>query len=395
VGDMTGRVFTKPIVLADDVPQEIADFAENIDLAGRHINVFARDVFYDALQTGVGYILVDMPIAPKQAKPRTRAESKAAGLRPYLVYLTVEQLIGWKSEMIGGVETLTQVRIREFVTEPDGDFHETHVEQIRVLEPGKWTIYRKRAGGSNIAVEWIEYESGATSLKKITLVPVYLNRTGFMTGAPPLADLADLNVAHWQSSSDQRNILHVARVPILVGSGFEEADQIAVGASSMIRTTNPSATLKYVEHSGAAIGAGRDELKDLEFQMQAQGLQLLVPQPGSQTATGEIRDDVKERSQLATMAAALQDVLEVALGYMAEFIGESRGGGSVAINSDFGVSPVGDFTMLLNAVNSDQISRTTFWREAMRRGVLADDFDPDIEAALLDEQAPKLGMDLG
>jgi hypothetical protein len=50
------------------------------------------------------------------------------------------------------------------------------------------------------------------------------------------------------------------------------------------------------------------------------GLQLLVDKPGGKTATGEIRDDARENSQLASMAAALEDALEHAFGFMAEFI---------------------------------------------------------------------------
>src|SRR6185295_4553940 len=99
------------------------------------------------------------------------------------------------------------------------------------------------------------------------LAPVYLNRTGFMTGEPPLEELADLNVAHWQSSSDQRNILTVARVPILFGTGIEGNEKLEIGASSMIRTSDPNAKLTYVEHTGAAIGAGERDLERLEFQM--------------------------------------------------------------------------------------------------------------------------------
>jgi hypothetical protein len=38
---MTGRVFAKPIVLGEDVPPELVADAENIDLADRHLNIFA------------------------------------------------------------------------------------------------------------------------------------------------------------------------------------------------------------------------------------------------------------------------------------------------------------------------------------------------------------------
>jgi hypothetical protein len=95
------------------------------------------------------------------------------------------------------------------------------------------------------------------SQPEIPLLPVYINRTDFMRASPPLAKLAELNIAHWQSSSDQRNILHVARVPILFGAGVRRRRQNAIGASEMVKfNSNPAAKLTYVEHTGAAIGAG-------------------------------------------------------------------------------------------------------------------------------------------
>jgi hypothetical protein len=392
--DQTGRVFRKPIVLKDDVPEPIVAFAENIDLTGRHINVFARDVFFDALQTGITFILVDAP--PADGEIKTVAQEKAAGRRPYIVHIPLERLIGWKSTLVNGVETLTQVRIKECVSEPDGEYAEKSVDQIRVLEPGKWRTFRKKATTGVAATdEWEPFEEGTSSLNEITLVPVYTNRTGFMTGSPPLAELADLNVAHYQSQSDQRNILHVARVPILYGAGFEAADTIEIGASSMVRTSNPDARLEYVEHSGQAISSGDKDLQNLEFQMQTMGLQLLVSQPG-QTATGEIRDDAKEMSPLAMMAQALADALETALGFMAQYIGlGADAGGSVEVNTDFGVVGSADTTTLLSAVNAGQISRLTFWRELQRRAVLADDFDPEAEAQRLEAEDSRRSMNLG
>jgi hypothetical protein len=393
VEDMTGKVFAKPIVLKDDVPKQIVDYAEDIDRGGRHINVFARDVFFDGMQAGISYILVDMPEGTEQptGRPATVAEEKSAGLRPYMVHITVEQILGWKSEVKAGVETLTQLRISEMVSEPDGEFHEKQIEQVRVLEPGKWSTYRKDSNS-----KWIPYKNGTNSLDKITLAPVYIKRTAFMQGVPPLEKLAELNVAHWQSSSDQRNILHVARVPILFGSGFPETAEIVVGASQMVRSSDSNAKLAFVEHSGGAIGAGRDDLKDLEFQMQAMGLQLLVAQPGGKTATGEMRDDSKENSPLAMAARALGDGLEMALGFMAEYErAGTDGGGSVEVNTDFGLSAasMAAIPSILSAYTSGLISRETAWQLLQRHGFLADDFDPDAEAARVqDEEAAKISQ---
>lgn len=391
VGDMTGKVFDKPIVLDDNVPQQIKDFSEDIDLAGRHLTVFARDVFFDAMQAGVAYILVDMPpkVQTGTARPASIADEKKAGVRPYFVHIVAENLIGWQSKTIAGVETLTQVRIKECVTEPDGAFHEKQIEQIRVLEPGTWATWRKAQGSEN---KWVPHENGKTSLTEITLVAVYTNRTGFMTGSPPLENLADLNVSHWQLDSDIQNIMHVANVPILFGSGMSEDTELKVGSSEMIRSSDPASTLQYVEHSGSAIGKAMERLKELEFQMQAMGLQLLVSQPGAKTATGEIRDDSKENSPLAMIAKGLGDSIEQAFGFMAKYIGlGDDAGGEVEVNTDFGIaaSAAADVPQIISARAAGLISLETAWDELLRRGFLSDSFDSDEELVRVDAEADK------
>ncbi|QDM32181.1 DUF4055 domain-containing protein [Tardiphaga sp. vice352] len=398
VADMTGKVFAKPIILGTDVPAALQDFAENIDLTGRNLNVFARDAFFDALQPGIGFVLVDAPPAVTRTDglTPTLADYQKSGWRPYMTYVPIENLIGWQSQQIDGIETLTQVRILESVTVAEGDYAEKCIDQIRVLRPGSWETWRKSQTAEG---EWALFEEGSTSLAKIPLAPIYLNRTSFMCGAPPLEELADLNCCHWQSSSDQRNILTIARVPILFGTGFGDDAVLEIGASSLIRNSDPNAKLSYIEHSGQAIGAGDKDIENLERQMEAMGLQLLVDKPGGKTATGEIRDDAKENSQLASMAAALQDAIEHAFGFMAEFIGlGDDAGGSVVVNKEFGVSGGwGDIAQLLAARVAGEISRDTYWTEMQRRGFLADDFDPEVEASRLENEAPVGGppMDLG
>lgn len=147
-------------------------------------------------------------------------------------------------------------------------------------------------------------------------------------------------------------------------------------------------------HSGQAIGAGEKELQSLETQMQAMGLQLLTPNHG-QTATGELRDDAKERSALAMMATALQDALEQSLGFMAEFLGlREDAGGSISVNTDFGVVGTADFQNLLAAANSGQLSRHTFWAELQRRNVLHDSFDPEVEMDRLEAEDSRRSINL-
>ena len=392
VRDMTGRVFAKPVELGDGASAQMRLWMENADLAGHDLSVFARRVFEDALSgPGVSYIMVD---APPRAGTETQAEATARGLRPYLIHLRVEDILGWQTEVIGAATVLQQLRIMEAVVEPHADdpFAQTARDRVRVLtrtESGVTVeLYRRVAKDLE---QWeLEAEPIITGLPEITVAPVYLNRTGFFTGAMLLDDLADVNIAHWQSQSDQRNILQAARVPILFASGFpEDAGPLVIGSKKAITAMDPAAELRWIEHSGAAIGAGRQDLKDLEMQMEALGLQLLTPRPNAQSATGEAIDAAKETTQLAMAADALQDALEMAMIWVSAYAGEASSP-AVTVNKDFGAAVISpqELTVMLNAVNTGNLSRATFIEELARRGVIRPEITPEEEEDRIDATAP-------
>lgn len=388
VRDMTGRVFSKPIEIAD-APLQIEEWAENIDLQGRDLSTFARDVFEDALAgPGISFIMVD---APTREGVVTRAQAQAQNLRPYLIHLKAEEILGWKTATVANVTVLQQLRISEEYTEVDplDEFAEVTKTQVRVLDRGEGVV-TSRIFRKGVRDEWVEQPELAASyaMPEITVIPFYANRTGFFTGEPLLDDLADVNIAHWQSQSDQRTILHYARVPILFGAGVEANSIGTIGASTAVVAADPNAKLQWVEHSGQAIAAGRNDLKDLEFQMETFGLQLLTARPGAQSATGEVLDANKETSILAMTADQLQDAIEQALVWMAEYGGLGDAGGSAVVNKDFGVTMMTaqEIGVLLNAVNTGNMSRKTFLEEMARRGAIRADIDIDAEFDRIDEE---------
>ncbi len=398
ISSVTAKVFSKPVVVGNDVPADIKGWLENVDLAGRNIDVFAVDLMTDALQTGLTHILVDMQrklqFTDAAGNPRTPtlAEEKAAGRRPYFVQVKAENLIGWQSENIDGVQTLTQIRIKECVSEPDGEFGEVTVEQIKVLWRDRYAIYRL----SEDASDYVVVEEGEVTIGLIPLATFYTNRTGFMRAEPPLRDLADLNVAHWQSSSDQKNILHFARVPILFRAGFgdKEGGVAEVGANRMFTAKDPAAKMEVVEHSGAAISAGRQDLLDLEDKMRMLGLELFTTRPGNITATGRAIDSSEANSVVKMWALGEKDCLEQAMTFMARWSGKTDGkAGSVQLNTDYGITErdAQEIEALIKMRLAGEISRETFWAEIKRRGTLADDFDPKLETTRLDEEMPDGG----
>ena len=390
VKDMAGKVFAKPIILSEDMPDTAREYAENIDLAGNNLDVFAHAVFVDALVDGVSYILVDMPppVSGADGEPVERlSRADAAGRRPWAVHVRASQVLGWQTETVNGATILTQFRFKESVSEQTGEFEESLVEQIRVLsrsaDGASWATYRKSDKG-----EWLQVDGGPITIGEIAVTAAYTNAAGFFHGLPPLSYLAEVNLSHWQSQSDQKNILHVARVPILFGAGFNQREPITISAARMVTASDPNAKMTYVEHSGAAIESGRSDLKDLEMQIQALGLDLLKPGPGAQSATSAVLDSDRHNSPLAMMALALKDSLEGMFGFFAMYDGLARDtqGGSLTVNTDYGASWLDgqDVPGLMLAVDKKIITRRTALSEMKRRGIVSDavDVDAEIDAAL-------------
>lgn len=386
---LTGKPFSKPLTLADDVPGRIREWCADVDLQGRDLQAFAAGLCASALSHGIGGILVDFPRAA--GATRTVAEERAAGVRPYFVEIKAGDILGWRSQRIAGIETLTQLRFLECVEEPDGVFGEKHVEQVRVLYPGAWQVWRKdEAAAARREEKWVLFEEGTTTLRKIPFVPVYGKRMGFMRAAPPLLDLAFLNIEHWQSKSDQQTILHVARVPILFAKGLGEAG-IVVGAGQAVQGDGPDADLKFVEHSGKAIEAGRKDLLDLEDRMRQVGAELLVIKPGRLTVAQTMSENEAGTCALQRIIQDMEDALRVALGLMAEWVGETPAG-SANIWQDFGVTGLAEasLTLLREMAGAGQLSTETLFSEAQRRGVIAPENDwPAEKARIAAERAER------
>jgi hypothetical protein len=401
---LAGKPFSKEVELGQDVPADVKTWCDDIDNAGRDLSTFARDWFEDALAAGISHVLVDYPPPPKdvagQPRKLTAADDRALQRRPYWCHIEAEKLIGWKSQRVGGLDTLTQIRIRETVTEPSSEYNDREVQQVLVMYQDRWERWRLKENSEN---EWERVAAGPNTLGKIALVSVYTGRTGFMTAEPPMMDLAHLNLSHWRSSSDQEHILHVARVPLLFGKnlgapvapdGRQQGQQtVEIGPDRMIVGPDNS-DLKYVEHSGAAIGAGRTSLQDIEDQMVVMGLELQIRnRPNVQTATQKVIDTKESDSELHGMARNLEAAIESAFNLTAEWAGISQKGGTASVNRDFGISSrdATEAATLLAAKQAGEISRATLYAEWQRRGVLSEAFDPKAEEDLLAAQAPQLG----
>lgn len=385
LGVMSGKPFSKQITLGEDTPGKIKAWCEDVDLQGNSLHTFAAMMMDEALGFGLAGILVDYP---RVSGARTLADERAIGARPYLVAIRHSQILGWKAQRSNGATMLTQLRLAENKEVDDGEFGVKQEPRVRVLTPGAWAVYMP---GPKTEDDWILEDQGTTTLQAIPFAPVYGRKRGFMDGVSPLLDLAYLNVKHWQSSSDQDTILHVARVPILVMIGAEDDTKLTVGASTAVKLPM-DADLKFVEHTGAAIEAGAKSLETLEDQMIQTGAELLVQKPGQRSATEAANDAEANKSELQRITEGFEDSLDQALQFMAAWVKEPQGG-HASLYKDFGAATLTDASaqLVLSLQQGGLITKATALREYQRRGTLSPDLDPADEIEAVQEEGPALG----
>ncbi len=399
---LSGRPFKDGVKIGQDVPKTIAELLDDVDLKGDKIDVFCRQWFREALAKAHCHVLIDFPRAktPANGKPRTLADDRAENLRPYWVLIPAESMIFMETEVINGEEVVTHARIHETEVVRTG-WAEKTIQRIRVMEPGHVELWELRlVKGKEVWEKVDEYE---TSLDYVPIVTFYTNATGPQEGKPPLMDLAYLNVAHWQSSSDQRNVLTVARFPMLAASGAlpegtDGTTKLVVGPNKWLHITDPAGKFYFVEHNGAAIEAGAKDMADLEAACSAYGAQLLQKQPGNPTATAKALDTAESLSPLQAMTISFESSVKQALDITADWMSQETGG-SIGLCRDFApFDPTGAGLTSLEAARARKdISREAYLAELGRRGILDEDFDAEADKVLVEEEVasmPALTEDL-
>jgi hypothetical protein len=385
-----GKPFsTKVKVQKASKPMET--FCEDVDLQGNNHHVFLRQWFRSGIAKGFSHVLIDRPrLTAPDTGIRTVEDDLKENNRPYWTIIPPEDVIFIEYAKLGEGLVPVHIRIMEEVIQRIG-YAEQCTRRIRVLEIGTWAVLEERKQ-KNGKVIWVQVDEGVTGLDYIPFVTFYSNG-GEMISKPPLEDLAYLNVRHWQSTSDQTNILTVARFPMLAVSGAHDTpgkDVMVIGPRQLLATRAENGKYYYVEHDGKAIEAGANDLEKLEQDMAAYGAEFLRKRPGGSTATARALDSAEATSPLQDMTVRFEDAANTVLWMTADWMGlEEDKNASFFILKDFGPEDVKDVDLrtLAEMRRNRDISRNGYISELKRRGALAATFDEkkDLQE-LLDEE---------
>ncbi len=392
VKSISSKPFCKPVTIQGELPEPLDKIEDDTDRQGMSLQQLAKDLLTDFVNRGKTHILVDYPLTVTEdgEKPNLKQE-RENGYKPSLVRISPDQLIGWRVEKdTTGKPELTQIRIKETQTEPDGNWGEQQVNYVRVIEKNNWYLYKKVNKVYELAQE------GENSLGKVPLVTGYANQTGFMTAEPPLRELSEVNLAHYRADSDQRNILHYRPATLFV-KGFteDESNKIALGPNQLIAAENPEADAKFIEQTGVAIEAGVKDIEKLEDRMTLLGLQPFIRKLGNQTATGQGIDESRANSDIQAWVMGVEDMLYRAYQLAGEWINQELPDDfKVDIFNDFAIwmRAAEDIANLLKIKQAGEISRETFLREVKRRGLLSETVDIAEEKERIEAEGPALGL---
>ena len=359
---LAGMLTRKPVRL-DDVPDVIREQLFDVDLQGNDLQTWLFSAARQCIRYGHVGVLVDAPAAGENG-------------RPYWVSYTPRDILGWRTELKDGKQELTQLRLMEKIVVPNGLYGEKQVEQVRVLMPGAFEIHQKDQKGDFVVVD-----EGTTSLSEIPFSVAYSNRMGILESIPPLADIAELNLQHYQVQSDLSNQLHISAVPLLALFGFPAAaEEISAGPGEALALPE-GASAQYIEPAGNSYDAQFRRLEQIAMQINELGLAaVLGAKLVGETAEAKRIDRSQGDSTMMVVAQQMQDLIDNCLRFHAEYMQEPNAGSSL-VNRDFmgtRLEPQ-EIQALLQLYTAGTITQETLLLQLEAGEVLGDDFDVENE----------------
>lgn len=381
------------LILRDRIHIEAASESEqewweswrlDVDRTGTSIDDFAKMLLSTSIGYGHASILTDYP----DIKARTLKEERDQAAMPYLMAIPPWSTIGRRQDPRVGYGKPQQIRVREQVEAPDGDYGIKLVERIRVLYPGRYELWEK----SSTETGWALVTGGSLGIKDIPLTTTYGKKLGFLISEPPLIDCAHLNITHYQRRSDLTMALVVAAQPLLALMGFDESDEnVELSVNNAIKLPM-GGDGKYIEPTGQSFDALQTELAKLEEQITTLGISMMAKQQNFQeSGLAKGLDRAESNSMLAGISHDLQITLQQSLAWVAEYAG--IGAPEVKIDDDFehaALEPAAAQVYLQAFING-AIDQETFLRAWTMGEWLDTETDPEeIIDATEEEAAAKM-----
>ena len=376
---MVGLCFRKPPSFS--VPARLEPFLHSASFDGNSLEVTAEHLLREIVTVGRVCALLDFPVNEGQL------DSLSV---PHISTFHAEDIRDWKMGVVGGIKRLTMLRLCEF----NEDLEDTGTEQHLVLELDPLLTIRRfhiKRGANGDAIETEIHEPIVPTVNGKTLgyIPAVVFSPYNLspdTEKPPMLDLVDVNIQHFQHSAELAHALWMSAMPTVVVTGNVTEDQKprAVGPSS-IWFLPQGATAQYLSAPSDAHASLRTAIQDTEGRMNALGATMIMSgqRRNEAAATAQMRYQ-NDTSLLLSSIIQLEAGLRTLLSWAADWV--QPGEVIVEFNKDLISQTITPqlVTSLLAAVNAGAISRQSFI-DALRKGEVIDNTTED-ELDLIDDE---------
>lgn len=314
---------------------------------GESLHVLLRRINTEQLLTGRVGIMADMPTNPAIGEDI-----------PYLATYLAERIINWDDGKVEQLvpQKLNLVVLDESENERHSDFSWHKKDKYRVLILGaadsnqETGLYRQ-----GVFEAELYRESGLTApswrgrtLDEIPFVFINSCDVSVEVDDPPLLDLGNACMAIYRGEADYRQNLFMQGQDtfVTIGGGFQEDDQVRVGAGARIDLPQ-GADAKYVGVTSSGLQEQREALSRLEARAGTMGAQTLDSTSRERESGDSLRIRVAARTaDLNQIADAGAEGLEQMLKVCARWMGENPEEVSVKPNKEFGEMPLTGQTMV-------------------------------------------------
>lgn len=320
------------------LPDQLGYLLQDATGDGLSLVQLAKDELSNLLETGRTAFLVDYPATDENLSAEQVARLRLqANIIPY----TAEQVINWRTQSVNGRRLLVLVVLAENYSVQKDEFDHTADVQYRVLrlredgystqiyrddEPYGEEVYPTKADGSR----WMEIPFQFVGAK---------NNDSTIDEAP-LADIADVNMAHYRNSADYEESCFLVGQPSLFITHSLSAEQwkqynpqgIKLGSrSGHVLGDSGSATLLQANPNQLVMEA----MKAKENAMVSIGARIITDRAGNETAEGARIRFASENSVLGDLVDNLSEGIEICLQWVGEFMGIAPDEIEFNINTEF------------------------------------------------------------
>jgi len=312
-------------------PASFENVEDNVDLEGNSLQAFWLTVDSLCLRDGGVPILVEMP----DGQPTNGATEAALKRRPYLVNRTRATCLNWRTAIVDSVEVVVRCTFLEWaeIDDPEGDFGVQYEERYRVIEQGKWTLYRlvKRADGT-LALDLVDEGQYLDAKQQpLTICPVVwypAEKAGFGKGAPPLRQVVEHCFEHFRKRSDLEEKTHRCAMPVPVRKGApppmpgQGPTPLVIGPNTAI-DVDKDGDFFFAEPSATSLAEQRSQIEAVETLINQQLLGFLSGDSKiTKTATQAQLEGGRSQVNIKAMGERKRSVMQSILAIWCLYTGE-------------------------------------------------------------------------